>query len=354
MKYWISINRLWPGRKLGLPPVEKRWRRYNEGFVAEEHTSASLLRQIAQGFSFGAALGGCQGLCCGGWCTDFDHKEILGHCGRPHGYRRNQHFRSAQFIALDFDTGDERSSLDYLAGQALISQHGSFLYTTLSHTPGQPKARVVFITDGPFSDPDLYRRAKRAVMAQLPWNDGSVHDPARMFYGSHPTQGQTVFFGSVLPLTVVDELVEQHRVELEAEQPRRNLPKIPGGRVLGATPAERYINTAIQQETTWLASQMEGTGQRHKGLLISSMKLASLSLSEWLPSGVRNSIDPHSLLVPAAEANGYVDKYGDAATRQTIADGVAYARPRPNPDSLNSFKPRIWRAGRYLVAGVKL
>ena len=119
----ISINRTWPAEKLGLPPVERRWGKYNDSFVAEEHTPISLLDQITQGYSFTAVLGGCQGPCCGSWCTDPEHKKLPGHCGRPGGYRSNQHFESAQFIALDFDTGDERSELEYLLRQPLIPSH---------------------------------------------------------------------------------------------------------------------------------------------------------------------------------------------------------------------------------------
>jgi hypothetical protein len=347
----ISINRRWPAEKLGLPPAERRWGKYNGSFVAEERTPISLLDQITQGYSFTAVLGGCQGACCGAWCTKLEHKKVPDHCGRPNGYRRNQHFQSAQFIALDFDTGDERSSFEYLLEQPLIAHHGGFLYTTLSHTPDCPKGRVVFITDAPFSEPDQYRRAKWAVMAQLPWGDASVHDPARLFYGSHPHQGRNRFLGNVLHLSKVDQLVEQHRIGLEAEQPRRELPRIQAGRVMGATPAERYVNTAIQQEAAWVSSRIEGTGERHKGLLISAMKLASLSLSEWLPPEVCGGIDPHALLLPAAHANGYVSKYGESAARQTISDGIAYARPRLSLDSQNSSKPRLrWSGGQWVKA----
>ena len=227
----------------------------------------------------------------------------------------------------------------------------AFLYTTLSHTPDHPKCRAVFITDAPFSEPDHYRRAKRAVMAQLPWGDASVHDPARLFYGSHPYQGQNHFLGNLLHLSIVDQLIEQHRTGLEAEQPRRELPRIQASRIMGATPAERYVNTAIQQEAAWVSSRIEGTGERHKGLLISAMKLASLSLSEWLPPEVRGGIDVHALLLSAAQANGYVSKYGESAARQTIADGIAYARPRLSPDSQNSSKPRLrWSGGQWVKA----
>ena len=88
-------------------------------------------------------------------------------------------------------------------------------------------------------------------------------------------------------------------------------------------------------------------GERHKGLLISAMKLASLCLSAWLPADVRASIDPHALLLPAAQANGYVAKYGETTACHTISDGIAYALPRPNPES--SLKPRLrWSGGQWV------
>jgi len=351
IRFSISINRAWPGEKLGSPPAERRWATYNGRFIAEKHEPATFLNQITQGFSFTAVLGECPGICCGRWCTNASHSKP-DHCGRPWAYRRNQHFDSAQFIALDFDTGDERSTFAYLVNQPLIAEYVSFLYTTLSHTVEHPKARAVFIIDTPVIDPELYRRFKRAVMAQLPWGDTSVHDPARMFYGSHPRLGQTLFLGNLLPKTVLEELMEAHRIRMEAEQPRRSLPRISSNLVFGATPAERYINTALQQEAVWVSRQVEGTGQRHIGLLISSMKLASLSLCEWLPEEARRCIDPYALLLPSAAANGYVAKYGEVHARQTIADGIAYASPRAKPDTNKSFNPRLrWRGG-HRVDGV--
>lgn len=38
MRPKVSINRTWPAEKLGLPPAERRWGKYNGSFVAEEHT----------------------------------------------------------------------------------------------------------------------------------------------------------------------------------------------------------------------------------------------------------------------------------------------------------------------------
>jgi hypothetical protein len=291
------------------------------------------------------------GQCCGTWCTAAEHASIPGHCGRPHGYRLNRHFESAQFIALDFDTCDQRSSFDYLLNQPLIAQHGTFLYTTLSHAPEQPRARAVFITDEPFTDASYYRRAKLALMERLPWGDASVHDPARVFYGSHPESGQTQFQGCMLPHSLVDEFIERYRAELEAEQKCRKLPRIPSNRVMGSTPAERYINAAVQAEAAWLSGRVEGTGERHRGLLIASMKLASLKLSQWLPEDARSGIDPYTVLLPAASQNGYISKYGEPAARRTIADGIAYATSRPAPNSQEFSRPRLlWSGGQWVQA----
>ncbi len=81
------------------------------------------------------------------------------------------------------------------------------------------------------------------------------------------------------------------------------------------------------------------------------MKLASLSLSDWLPAEIREGIDPHALLLQAAQANGYIAKYGEPSATQTIADGIAYAQPRSNPDSRNRSRPRLrWSGGQWVKA----
>jgi hypothetical protein len=351
LRFSISINRMLPAQKLGMPPEEKRWAKYNSRFKAEEHTAASLLQEIAQGYSFTSVLGGCQGLHCGGWCTKEECKDIPGHCGRPTGYRLNRHFLSAQYIPLDFDTGDERSTFDHLLGQPLIADRGAFLYTTLSHSEASPKCRVVFITDAPFTAPEDYRLAKRALMARFPWGDASVNDPARLFYGTHPHRGQAQYLGSVLPMEVVETLIQQHQTELASQQAHRALPQISHSQVMGITPSERYVNAAIQQEVSWVAGRTEGSGERHRDLLIAAMKLGSLQQSAWLPEDVRANIDPCALLLPAAEANGYVEKYGEADAMRAIGDGVSYATPRPDPNALSPSRPQLrWSGGQWVKA----
>lgn len=348
-KFPVGINRLYPHTKLGPQGADGRWGRFNGGFVPEtQNTSASLLKSVENGYAFSPWLGGCQREHCGQWCCP-ERRNDSSHCGRPKGYRLNRHFIEAQHIGLDFDNGDRRSTLDYLLDLPLIAEHSAFVYTTLSHTPECPKARVVFITDGSFSDAGYYRRAKRAVMAALPWGDAGVHDPCRFFYGTDPKRGTTRFLDHILPLAVVDELIQEQRAELDDEQARRELPHIPSSRVIGHTPAERYVNAAVQQEVAWLASRVEGTGERHKGLLLAALKLGSLAQSEWLPAEVRLKIDPFAVLLPASRRNGYVAKYGEGIARRTIADGMAYSNPRQRPESWESRGPRIVWSGQSIL-----
>ena len=345
LSFQISINRYLPGQKLG--PGDSRWAKFNAAFRNETHTLESFIEEVSRGYAFCAELGGCQREHCGQWCCPNRTNDPI-HCGRPMGYRTNRHWGSAQHIGLDFDAGDVRASLDYLLSVPLIAESAAFAYTTLSHSPASPRSRVVIITDIPFTDPDYYRQAKRAVMDQVPWGDSGVHDPSRSFYGTTPKLGTVNYVGRILPLNVIDELIEEHSADMEREQARRDLPRIPGYQVMGQTPAERYVNAALQQEVAWVASRNEGTGERHKELLLAALKLGSLRQSEWLPTEVRMGIDPIGALIPAANRNGYIGKYGEDIARRTIFDGVAYSKPRPIPSKWDNRIGITWSGGQWV------
>jgi hypothetical protein len=141
------------------------------------------------------------------------------------------------------------------------------------------------------------------------------------------------------------EVVDSFLADLRerATNPGKDIPGIPSSLAAGTSSAERYINRVVQEEVAWLSSRREGTGERHRGLLISAIKLASLRLSEWLPPAARQTIDPYSILLPAAQSNGYISKYGEDVARRTIADGIAYATPRPEPEE--------WDPGRQPSRG---
>lgn len=100
------------------------------------------------------------------------------------GWKAKDRWQEAWYIALDFDTEDERSTLDYLSQQELIKVYASFAHTTPSHTPEAPRARVVWVFDEPITDLDEYTELYKALLWQHPWADQSTKDVARFFYGS--------------------------------------------------------------------------------------------------------------------------------------------------------------------------
>ena len=134
----------------------------------------------------------------------------------------------------------------------------------------------------------------------------------------------------------------------------RDLPPVSKHLVTETYGAERYVNTIILQEATWLASRSEGSGERHLGLLVAAIKLQSLKLSDWLHVEVRDRIDPVAILLPPASTKGYIAKYGEISARRTISDGMGYALPRLNPESRDSLKPTLRWSGRQWVRDVRV
>ena len=309
----IAINRLYPGEKLA--DGDPRWGGYKGGFRLKTHSTESLLAEVRQGYAFCCVLGAC------------DKPD----CGRPDGYRVSRHFVSAQVISLEDDTEDERSSLDALEEDPFVLEHGAFLYTTISHTSEKPRARVVFILDEPITDPEIYRLYKAALMDKHGISDSSVMDEARLFYGAKGCVYRVL--GNALYLDILQEVAEGYltRLHEQVKRERRDTPHVPDDLILGTTAAERYVSRAIQEEVDWLASRVEGTGERHRGLLVSALKLESLRQADWLPPKVRERIDPCSELLPAAEATVYIAKYGEETAWRTIEDGISYTKPRSVP-----------------------
>lgn len=192
----ISINRLYPGQKLDPRGQDRRWGRFNGGFKPEVHTGESLLAEIRAGHSFCCVLrdDDCGRDHCGveRRCCYPMRKDDPTHCGRPLGYRKASHFLSAQTLELDFDQGDENSSISFLMADPFIAQCAAVIYSTLSSTPGAPKSRVVFILEESITDSARYRKGREALLHRYPQSDQSIKDISRFLYGSHPHTGEAV------------------------------------------------------------------------------------------------------------------------------------------------------------------
>lgn len=152
----VGINSLWPGEK--LPRGDPRWSKHTASFQTESHSLETFAQRVTgDGCAFSAV------------CRD--------------AYRDEAHFISAQHLALDDDRGTAESSLEALAAEPFIAANAAILYETPSSKPDNPKARVVFVLDEPFTDPGAWRQAQAALLWKYGDTDPQVKDAARFFYG---------------------------------------------------------------------------------------------------------------------------------------------------------------------------
>lgn len=97
------------------------------------------------------------------------------------GYRRESNFKAINWVAVDIDDGYD--SIDQLAEQPFFDQFGSLLYTSASHSPEHPKARLVFALEQELTDPTEVRALYTALIRKF-GGDEQCKDAARMFFGA--------------------------------------------------------------------------------------------------------------------------------------------------------------------------
>jgi hypothetical protein len=185
-QFQVSINPLWPGEKLNAKAQgETRWGRHTRAWRTETHSPESLCQRITgEGCSFCAVL-----------------KEP---------WRVNHNFQSLQVLASDHDEG---TTIEALLEDPLIRDKCSFIYETPSSSERLRKFRAVFILDQAITDPGLVSLAYQALI----WHfangapdaeaDKACKDPVRFFYGR--VSAPHAFLGNILPLTKLQELIEE-------------------------------------------------------------------------------------------------------------------------------------------------
>jgi len=153
-QFRIAVNRL---RFVEKPGREMDWETFNSNFVNVE---VDVLR--------------------------FCNAVYLGHayCPWMNGKRKVENFQLAQHIAIDMDCGDARADMDTLKQHPLVLAYGAIIHETPSHTPDVPRARVVFVLDGPITDAAGYKAAIQVVTDLFDGSDPACVDAARFFYGN--------------------------------------------------------------------------------------------------------------------------------------------------------------------------
>ncbi len=150
----IAINRMATGK---LPQGDPRWASFNDNFLNCERELVDLANDIYTG-----------------------HAYTTWHQGR----RSIENFLLAEHIAIDMDSGDERSSFDTLLKHDLVRMYGSLIHTTPSHANHAPRARVLFLLDEPITDAVGYQAAAKFLVSQFDGADEHCTDASRFFYGA--------------------------------------------------------------------------------------------------------------------------------------------------------------------------
>ena len=187
MKYKIAFSTWTPEGKIPpqaqLPPDDTTWKRFNGSFQNQELEQVEILDMIYHGHPFTT------------W-----HKDR---------WRNAANYLAGQHIGLDWDTEDERSTLQHLIKDPFIKKYGFMAYTTPSHRPEAPRARVVFLLDNPIMQGKNYVAATSALLWLFGTADRQCKDSCRFFYGSKDCDME--WLGQTLPLEKLKAIIGQYQ-----------------------------------------------------------------------------------------------------------------------------------------------
>ena len=197
-RYRISFSTMQLTGK--LPQGDKRWGEFNDSFENLTLAPVEIANLIYKGYSFTT------------W-----------HDGR----RSLANFICGHHVAIDMDTGDERSRIDTLAAHPWVRMYANLIYTTPSHTENAPRARVLFLLDKPVEDATAYGEIVQFIMSQFDDPDTSCKDASRFFYGSLNCDLLTL--DNVLPLAqlrrlyALDKRLNKRRRNVKSTQPANDV-----------------------------------------------------------------------------------------------------------------------------------
>lgn len=175
--YKIALSKYQLSQK--IPYGSDIWPRFNASFNNREIDPPRLMQMIYDGHALTT------------W-----HKDH---------WRVGANYICGQHLGLDFDAGDNTSSIPTLMKDKFIQRYASILYTTMSHTPEAPRARVMFLLDQPIMQAKNYTLAASALLWLFGTADRQCKDAVRFFYGSPGCEFE--YLDNVLPLEIVKKLI---------------------------------------------------------------------------------------------------------------------------------------------------
>lgn len=273
MKYRIAFNRM--ALRAKLPQGDARWGEFNDSFDNLTFDTLTIADHIYRGYAFTT------------WMS---------------GRRSIENFICGQHIAVDLDTGDERSTLANLSTHILVRMYGGIIYTTPSHTLEAPRARVLFFLDQPITDATGYQEAAKFIIAQFAGADAACSDASRFFYGSYNCE--LAIPDNVLPLLEL----RHHYAKWKRAQPRRE-----------PVTAREYISDGTGQFEKLLAEMaMAREGNRNN-----TLNRVAFIVGKIVAEGKINASDAESRLLSAATQTGLPEQEAAKTISRAIEQGRA-------------------------------
>jgi hypothetical protein len=246
----LAINPQWRGKMpKNMSPTDKQlwWRSFNGNFLNVDITNRDFAKAVRMGFAYTS-----------------QHVR----------YRKKENFAQSQFVAIDYDTEDERSSFDTLLSDELISRYASFLHTTPSHTDEHPRCRVVFELDRSITNVYKYELLVRSFLYHYGDSDPSCKDGNRLYFGA--IDCDIHYVNRVMPLDVArDMLVVPYSEHVEQKRLQR-VEMIANGTC-------DVANEIVQLEVAMLLEKVRTArnGNKHDTLLRVSRLLGGMSASGY-------------------------------------------------------------------------
>lgn len=257
-----------------LAPGAPEWAAFNASFVCQDLTPFDFARAIYDGHPFTT------------W--------------HANNWRTSANYVCGQHLGLDFDAGDKTSTLPALLDNPFIHRHANILYTTPSHTPEAPRARVVFLLDTPIMQAANYALAAAALLWLFGTADRQCKDPARFFYGS--LRCEMEMFDNVLSLATVKHIIAQYQASGKRELHRQT-------QTIQAN--DRYTTAALRNEVEAVRTAPQGTRN-------GTLNKACWNLARFISTGELSQIDIEDALTSAALSTGL----GEAEIKATLRSAI--------------------------------
>lgn len=239
-----------------LAPGAPEWAAFNASFVCQDLTPFDFAHAIYDGHPFTT------------W--------------HANNWRTSANYVCGQHLGLDFDAGDQTSTLPALLDNPFIHRHANILYTTPSHTPEAPRARVVFLLDTPIMQATNYALAAASLLWLFGTADRQCKDAARFFYGS--LRCEMEMFDNVLSLATVKHIIAQYQASGRKELQRQT-------RTIQAN--NKYTTAALRNEVEAMRTAAPGT-RNH------TLNKACWNLARFIATGELSQIDIEDALTDAA------------------------------------------------------